>query len=244
MTAAEVKDALRRRHPAVDPPMLGEWTCIEEFHNIDLLAISAWHSRHHRRVGYEVKVSRGDYRRELLNPSKRAGAVAWCHEFYFAVPHGLLTPYEISFVEPELTRADYERDNCPERCRRPRRHENSHGFKGTGRYLQTGCDVKHRYATYGWVECETCGGQGYLAQSRVERELPQLWVPKDVGLIEVRDGTGRIARKPPRSSSYKRDDTERRADALLAEIVRHTSARPDPRHAALRGDVYADRPTL
>ena len=101
MTAAQIKDALRRRHPALSPgqTMVGEWTCLAEFHDIALLAFSAWSSRQFRRVGYEVKISRRDYRRELLKPYKRVGAVAFCHEFYFAVPVGLLAGFFAGWLD-------------------------------------------------------------------------------------------------------------------------------------------------
>lgn len=112
MTAAEVKDALRRRHPATQNmgsrTVPGAWTCIEELLGCDLLAIAA-HKRpvngpaggaHYPRVGYEVKVSRADYRKEIRDPSKRAGAVGFTHAFYFAVPAGLLKPVELVLRQP------------------------------------------------------------------------------------------------------------------------------------------------
>jgi hypothetical protein len=101
--AAEVRDKLRKRHPATqkmgarDVP--GPWTCIEEWRGVDLLALSATKGggkAPYARVGYEVKVSRADYRSELKQPSKRADAVAFCHEFYFAVPADLLASDEIA----------------------------------------------------------------------------------------------------------------------------------------------------
>lgn len=87
-SAAEVKEALRRRHPADR----GMWVCVDEAFSgianmcggIDLLAVGAWKSakapglpgagKYHRSprqdarnvtVAYEVKVSRSDFRREL-----------------------------------------------------------------------------------------------------------------------------------------------------------------------------------
>lgn len=102
VTAEEVKDKLRRRHPATQqmgPAQIpGPWTCIEEWARIDLLALCATRGGGRVRyavVGYEVKVDRSDYRSEINDPSKRAEAVACCHEFYFAVPRGLLHDYEL-----------------------------------------------------------------------------------------------------------------------------------------------------
>jgi hypothetical protein len=106
-TATDVKAKLRGRHPATQTmgfrQVPGAWTCIEEWAGIDLLAFcvhaspaSGCASRtRYPRVGYEVKVSRSDYRAEIGNPYKRSTARAMCHEFYFAVPAGLLKPEEI-----------------------------------------------------------------------------------------------------------------------------------------------------
>ncbi len=103
MDAAEVREKLRKRHPAIQAmgarQIPGPWTCIEEWANVDLLAFCATRSGGrvpYARVGYEVKVSRADYRSELRDPSKRAYAVSACHEFYFAVPKDLLTSDEIA----------------------------------------------------------------------------------------------------------------------------------------------------
>jgi hypothetical protein len=107
MTATEVKDALRKRHPATQKmgalTIPGPWTCIEEWRGVDLLALCATTAGRVRnaRVGYEVKVSRGDYRSELKNPHKRAEARAFCHEFYFAVPDGLLRVDELPGKETQ-----------------------------------------------------------------------------------------------------------------------------------------------
>jgi hypothetical protein len=79
--------------------MAGQWVCIEEWREVDLLALSAWSDA--AVIGYEVKVSRSDLRQELLRPRKRTEAVAMCTEFYFAVPKGLLKADELAYEEPE-----------------------------------------------------------------------------------------------------------------------------------------------
>lgn len=92
--------------------MPGQWTCIEEWLGIDLLALNAWQKADV--IGYEVKISRSDLRRELLKPCKRAHAVECTTEFYFAVPAGMLTPEEIAYEEPEWDlAADFRREPCP-----------------------------------------------------------------------------------------------------------------------------------
>lgn len=110
-TAEDVKAALRRRHPGdTHGSMPGQWTCIEEWIGIDLLALNAWQKADV--IGYEVKVSRSDLRRELLKPHKRARALAATTEFYFAVPAGLLSDEEVAYEEPEWEDGDFERTPC------------------------------------------------------------------------------------------------------------------------------------
>ena len=46
------------------------WACIEEVEQVDLLAVGLWRSTGHRVHGFEVKVSRGDWLRELRKPGK------------------------------------------------------------------------------------------------------------------------------------------------------------------------------
>lgn len=235
MTAAEVKDALRGRHPGDDGyggP--GAWTCIEEFNNIDLLAFSAWGSQGgYARIGYEVKVSRSDMRQELLKPSKRSRNVEWCNEFYFAVPKGLLKPEELAFEEPEVEPEAFVRERCPEAAPSHwmpggRRREEGPGpcHSGKREHLLIGPLAEHAfYRPHREYPCQTCGGKGYMAKSLVEREWPTLWVPRDVGLIEV-DGNGaRCVKKAP-----KRKEVAALRPMDLGQLVRWVSFRPDPRH--------------
>lgn len=256
MTADDVKAALRGRHPATLPqrPGPGPWTCLEEFDDIDFLAFSSWSSKKPPTVGYEVKVTRGDYRRELLKPSKRATAVAKCHVFYFAVPAGLLTDLEKAYVEPEHFQdgSAFVREKCPKRCRRRRKREpKSHlidvvdaDLRKCGHEVRVpvvfgdvACELRsHVEIDPGrmswkatrtrsrWVVCEECGGRGYLQVSVVEEEAPTLWIPRDVGLVEVDDhGLAAVARKAPLS--------EPTAAWNLGKLVRWASYRPDRRHA-------------
>jgi hypothetical protein len=257
VTARDVKDALRRRHPALD--ILGrgpgQWTCIEEWHSIDLLAFNSWAGNggpRYGRVGYEVKVGRGDYRRELLRPGKRAGAVAFCHEFYFAVPKGLLKPDEIAWKPPVELRdfSAYTRERCPgyygEKCRptllrgewsssRRRRgpsrkgpHSVTFGSASSARYSLS---WKYRYD----VVCPTCEGKGYLRLSLAERIAPTLWVPEDVGLIEVDGGGCHVTKPAPRRKPVGLGGAlEPLTDQFVASLVRHVSYRPDPRHLHAR----------
>lgn len=246
MTADEVKQAIARRHPAMDPIAgPGEWTVLEEYANIDVLAISSWGDA--RNVGYEVKVSRSDYRAELLNPSKRARAVERCHEFYFAVPRGLLRPEELDFVEPVEWQSQldlFERDPCPGiprhdyrfggRCTSPPRRSRTSTEPKTGHIVTVPVPAVLTDHKWGYVDrsaasrritCPTCNGTGYAQKSAVEREAPTLWVPRDVGLVEI-DGRGcHVTVKAP-----KRRPARPFADKEQARMVRWASYRPDRRH--------------
>jgi hypothetical protein len=244
VTARELKDRLYGRHPGGVFPQPGAWTCIEEWRAIDLLAWSAWSSEGgYRRVGYEVKVSRADLRRELLDPLKRARNVKWCNEFYLAVPAGLLTDEELAWEEPEWGPADFERAPCryssegadapspsddPGQCHRGKRRGRLFGPLRK----PWGWDEGRAYA--GWERdarravqytCDGCGGRGWSERSRVELEAPQLWVPRDVGLVTV-DGRGCTVERP----SPVRHGIPSFTPCELGQLIRWVSMRPDPRH--------------
>lgn len=252
MTAADVKAALRARHPALgafgEP---GPWTVLEEWMNVDVLAFSAWSSPptarvgpvRHPIVGYEVKVSRSDYRRELSKPGKRAAAVAFTNAFYMAVPDGLLRPDEVAWVEEPwvLEPGSWRRVPCrysddgaeaphyrddPGPCIRGKRSKHVEGpllEHSWGRNVEP-------------VRCDACNGRGYSERSRVELEAPKLWVPADVGLITVdENGQCKVRRKAPIRVAAPRIPVEMAGELLdrarLTELVRWVSYRPDPRHA-------------
>lgn len=248
MTAADVRDALRRRHSATQHMgsriIHGAWTTLEEYRGIDLLAISAHASPssgrvrgvRYPRVGYEVKVSRSDYRRELLAPSKRSANVAWCNAFYFAVPSGLLATDELAFVPPIADSDAVTRVPC---IHAGSRRAYGHGrdreqlrpcYKGTRDGALIGpLPEWQRYRPHVAYPCDGCGGKGYGEKSIAEREWPTLWVPPDVGLIEV-DGRGcRVTRPSP----VRKDVPGVGSGFPLADLVRWISVRPDPRHLEL-----------
>lgn len=233
MTAEEVKAALRKRHPAIWPGTTttpGKWTVLEEFLNIDLLAMSSWSG--HRRVGYEVKVSRSDLRRELLRPAKRQRAVEVCHQFYFAVPAGLLTKEEMAWEQPkDWTLADFSRVACSNRdCYASSNRRSSRGPRDRGTPYE-GITI-YNSSPVGGLCCTVCQGRGRMMnKSRAEREAPTLWIPPDVGLIEVYEsGVARAKRKPPVTKAA----SPVKSDSGLHDLVRWVSVRPDPRHAACR----------
>lgn len=63
----------------------------------------------------------------------------------------------------------------------------------------------------------------------MEQDAPTLWIPADVGLVEV-DGRGtRLVKKSPR-----RKHVPAMNEGELGQFVRWVSMRPDPRHEARR----------
>lgn len=233
MTANELKELLRSRHPATQQLgrelIPGPWTVIEEWQGIDLLAFSA-HARpasgglpgvRYPRVGYEVKISRSDLRRELLDPSKRMRNVSWCNAFYLATPKGLLSKEELSFEEPDYFSdlRNFVRSLCPGHCRRD-------NYKHSPLYGERVRYSRSRNAT---IICGYCGGKGYSDLSRVEKEAPTLWVPADLGLVEVSASGSRVVKQAPLRKHVPSLNGQQ-----LHDLLRWTSVRNDPRHRQMR----------
>jgi hypothetical protein len=62
---------------------------------IDAFAMSLYPSRNFERVAYEVKVSHGDFVREIVAPEKREMAMSLSNRFYYVAPKGVIAPEEI-----------------------------------------------------------------------------------------------------------------------------------------------------
>lgn len=88
-------DALRAYHSH----MSSEWIVLREVWGIDALAWGMSRGQrapYYRRVAYEVKVSREDFRNDLKAwPGKQTYAMQMSHQWLFAVPEGLLSEDEI-----------------------------------------------------------------------------------------------------------------------------------------------------
>jgi len=89
---------LRDRYP------LPEWATFTELRNatglaytgaIDVAAFNVWPSGAGRRVACEIKMSRGDFMRELEQPAKRRWAAENFQETYFVTSLGVCEPTEI-----------------------------------------------------------------------------------------------------------------------------------------------------
>lgn len=243
--------------------IIGRWTTIREWMGIDLLALDAWSAG--AVIGYEVKVSRADMRTELLKPHKRLRAVQHTTHFYFAVPKGLFTFEELAYTEPEWSPEDWQRVPCPWPCRKRSRKKSwsvppERRLKG---YLKVPVPVvlqqrdlirlvpryhDEKGGGWTWVKCPNCKGKAWIEKSRVEREAPTLWVPNDVGLIEI-DGRGcHVVRESPTRKEPKiftqldpayydkldPETTNRLHRQHVNVFARWVSARPDPRHRGMK----------
>lgn len=98
ITAATVRALLRERYgqPA--------WAFFEEVRNktgamgdryVDALALSLWPSNGLDLVGFEIKVSRSDWLRELKDPSKANAFQRWCDRWFVVAPEGIVHRIEL-----------------------------------------------------------------------------------------------------------------------------------------------------
>jgi len=107
MTSQEILLALRQRHAGRQWaffPELRTGTGYDSYsrrdaepheQRIDAFVINCWPSKGNTAVAYEVKVSRGDFLRELASPEKRRFAEQVSSHCYFAVPFGTIKSAEI-----------------------------------------------------------------------------------------------------------------------------------------------------
>ena len=94
---ASIFELLRRRHPA------GEWAYLEEVaprtgggtRYADAVAVNLWHSRGHAVHGFEVKVHRSDWLRELKQPAKAEEVYAYCDYWWVVTEKGLVKDGEL-----------------------------------------------------------------------------------------------------------------------------------------------------
>jgi hypothetical protein len=81
-----------------------EWAVLDELHDgtggsatrrFDAVAFNCWPSRGFLRLGFEIKVSRADFSKELAAHDKRAALEKHCHEVYFVVSAGVCVAREV-----------------------------------------------------------------------------------------------------------------------------------------------------
>lgn len=99
LTAANVISALAERHPHPEWVFLREvrngtgWTRVTR--SADALAISCWPSRGIHVHGFEVKVSKSDWKREKVDPEKAEEIASRCDYWWVAAPAGLVPLDEV-----------------------------------------------------------------------------------------------------------------------------------------------------
>jgi hypothetical protein len=103
-TERSMLSLLRARHAAKNSGNGPEWAYMEHVRNAagfkatrtaDAMALGLWPSRGHELHGFEVKVSRGDWRRELAEPDKAEG---WCQvvdRWWIVAPAGVVPKEEL-----------------------------------------------------------------------------------------------------------------------------------------------------
>lgn len=93
MTAGDICNALRERYKQP------EWALFFEVGNgtggncrrhADALAMNMYPSRGLSIIGFEIKVSRSDLKRELETPDKAEEIARFCNEWWLVVPEGLI----------------------------------------------------------------------------------------------------------------------------------------------------------
>lgn len=93
MTAAQVRAALRRHYAAPAHGLAFEVAAATGFdarRHIDAIAMDLWPSRGLALTGIEIKVSLGDFRREIKDPAKAEELAQYCDYFIIAAPKNLI----------------------------------------------------------------------------------------------------------------------------------------------------------
>lgn len=99
VTAETLRSHLRAQYAAP------AWAFFEEVRNqtgygkreryADALALGLWPSHGMELIGFEIKVSRGDWKRELADPTKAAEFQKWCDRWFIVAPKGIVAPIEL-----------------------------------------------------------------------------------------------------------------------------------------------------
>ena len=104
MTEAEVTAVLRASMARAGNGGSGEFAFLAQVRNdsgfnstrtFDAMSLSLWPSRGHTLHVFEIKVSRGDWLRELKDPAKGEAACAIADRFSIVAPRGVVVPAEL-----------------------------------------------------------------------------------------------------------------------------------------------------
>lgn len=97
-TSEAIRVALRLRFPADQHALLFEVadsTGAAQRRYLDAVAVGLWPSHGHKVEGIEIKVSRGDFLREMKDASKSQAVFKYCHRFWLAAPKDMVQPAEL-----------------------------------------------------------------------------------------------------------------------------------------------------
>lgn len=97
LNTAHARDMLHKRYPP------GEWALMEEVapatgggtRYADAVAVNLWSSRGHAVHGFEIKVGRGDWLKELKDPSKAEPVYRYCDHWWIVAPKGIVKDGEL-----------------------------------------------------------------------------------------------------------------------------------------------------
>ena len=93
MKSSDICAALRARYAQPEWALFFEvasGTGANARRHADALAMNMYPSRGLAILGFEIKVSRGDLKRELINPDKAEEIAKFCNEWWLVVPEGLI----------------------------------------------------------------------------------------------------------------------------------------------------------
>lgn len=97
LNTAHARALLRKRYAAP------EWALMEEVapstgggtRYADAVAVNLWRSRGHAVHGFEIKISRGDWLKELKDPSKAEPVYRYCDAWWIVAPKGVVKDGEL-----------------------------------------------------------------------------------------------------------------------------------------------------
>lgn len=92
LTATDVKALLRDRF---DPNEYAIFFEVGEHRRADAVAVNKWRSRGYAIHGFEIKVARGDWLKELKAPAKADDVIKWCDHWWLVAPTGVLKDAEL-----------------------------------------------------------------------------------------------------------------------------------------------------
>lgn len=96
ITAADIRARLVEKYAFKDGWItMAEVTPPKCSRRFDLIAIMGWQSRGHVAMGFEIKVSRGDWLRELAEPAKAEPLVSLCSRWWIVAPPGVVEVAEL-----------------------------------------------------------------------------------------------------------------------------------------------------